>query len=745
MADASQQDKDNGEALPKDSHPAVNGSGPRDSKGWDGKLRVEKQAVLANPEALSDPDYSGEDAPPVEQIDADEDLLEDYEDDADEIDLVHCRISSIPALRLDRFSKVERLCLRQNQISHIEYPSNIGPTLKELDLYDNLISHIKGLEELSHLTSLDLSFNKIKHIKGVNHLRDVKDLYLLQNRISKIEGLDGMTVVRNLELGANRIKEIENLESLAALEELWLGKNKITEIKNLKILSIQSNRLRHISGLSDLSNLEELYISHNALTEVSGLDQNQNLRVIDISNNQIAHLSGMKQLSKLEELWASSNLLASFEEVEDELKDKKELNTVYFEMNPLQLKNPALYRNKVRLALPQLEKIDATGIRSRPFAAFQPFLFLNDARHGVCGAAFGQKNVLNAGLVPVFFRHLKSPVHEHYQTFHSTAHVVRATLTPTSPYPTIPQPSLRSYHLDYGNETECGQGVARAIKDGLVKRSDLFIVSKLWNSFHDGPRVEPICKKQLKDWQIDYFDLYIMHFPISLKYVDPAERYPPGFTDGNGKVNIGKATIQETWTALEGCVDKGLSKSIGISNCRGQLIMDILRYARIPPATLQIEHHPYLAQPGLVKYAQAQGMAITAYSSFGPQSFLELDMKEAKDCPPLLEHPVIKKIAEKVGKSPAQVLLRWATQRGVAVIPKSNNEGRLKGNLDVAGGWELEKGDVEEVGGLDKGLRFNDPVNGGSMGLTCRSMSKANEWRQGEEGIGGRLTALSAL
>ncbi|KAL8896833.1 MAG: hypothetical protein Q9192_002890, partial [Flavoplaca navasiana] len=110
---------------------------------------------------------------------------------------------------------------------------------------------------------------------------------------------------------------------------------------------------------------------------------------------------------------------------------------------------------------------------------------------------------------------------------------------------------------DYGNEVESGQGVARAIKDGIVKRSDLFLVSKLWNSFHDGPRVEPICKKQLQDWGLDYFDLYIMHFPISLKYVDPSVRYPPGFTDENGNVTPGKASIQETWTAMEKLVEGG--------------------------------------------------------------------------------------------------------------------------------------------------------------------------------------------
>ena len=131
-------------------------------------------------------------------------------------------------------------------------------------------------------------------------------------------------------------------------------------LANLKILSIQSNRLPTISGLTSLANLEELYISHNMLTGVSGLEGNAKLRVLDISNNQIARLENLKHLSCLEEVWASSNQLALFEEIETELADKKDLNTVYFEGNPLQLRNPALYRNKVRLALPQIQQIDAS-------------------------------------------------------------------------------------------------------------------------------------------------------------------------------------------------------------------------------------------------------------------------------------------------------------------------------------------------------------------------------------------------
>ncbi|KAH9216258.1 putative NAD(P)H-dependent D-xylose reductase xyl1 [Leptodontidium sp. 2 PMI_412] len=264
---------------------------------------------------------------------------------------------------------------------------------------------------------------------------------------------------------------------------------------------------------------------------------------------------------------------------------------------------------------------------------------------------------------------------------------------------------------DYGNETEAGEGVTRAIKEGLVKREDLFIVSKLWNSFHDGDQVEKICRKQLADWGIDYFDLYIVHFPVALKYVDPSVRYPPGWAvDGKDDVQTSNASIQETWQAMETVKEKGLAKSIGVSNFQGSLILDLLRYAKVRPATLQIEHHPYLVQPTLLALAKEQGIAVTAYSSFGPQSFIELEWQKAKDTPVLFEHPVIVAIAEKVKKTPAQVLLRWATQRGLAVIPKSNDPKRLLQNLEVTD-FDIADEDLKAISGLDRHLRFNNPTD----------------------------------
>lgn len=218
--------------------------------------------------------------------------------------------------------------------------------------------------------------------------------------------------------------------------------------------------------------------------------------------------------------------------------------------------------------------------------------------------------------------------------------------------------------------------------------------------------------EQLKDWNIDYFDLYIVHFPISLKYVDPSVKYPPGFQDENGKVSPGTASLESTWHAMEELHEQGLAKSIGISNYNGALVCDLLRYAKVKPQTLQIEHHPYLTQPALLELCKSENIAVTAYSSFGPQSFLELGMQSAKDTPLLFDNPTVKKIADKESKTPAQVLLRWATQRGVAVIPKSNNPDRLKQNLEVTD-FDLKEEEIKEISALNKGLRFNNPPDYG--------------------------------
>jgi D-xylose reductase len=262
--------------------------------------------------------------------------------------------------------------------------------------------------------------------------------------------------------------------------------------------------------------------------------------------------------------------------------------------------------------------------------------------------------------------------------------------------------------FDYGNEKEAGVGVKRAIDEGLVKREDLFIVSKLWNTFHEKERVEPIVRQQLEWWGLEYFDVFYIHFPVALEYVDPKDSYPSGWANLKGKVVQSKASIQETWEAMESLVDLGLAKTIGVSNFQGALLIDLLRYARIRPAVLQVEIHPYLTQNALVEFAKAENIAVVAYSSFGPQSFIELKWDKAIDCPPLFQHPVVTSLAKKHSKTPAQVLLRWSTQRGSAIIPKSTSVDKMIQNLESLT-FDLAQEEIDSITALNQNIRFNNP------------------------------------
>lgn len=265
---------------------------------------------------------------------------------------------------------------------------------------------------------------------------------------------------------------------------------------------------------------------------------------------------------------------------------------------------------------------------------------------------------------------------------------------------------------DYQNEKEAGEGIRRAIEEGLVKREDIFVTTKLWNNYHRKEHALAMAKSQNEAWGLGYIDLYLIHFPCALKFIEPERRrYPAWWMDDAGTVETDKVPIRETWEALEETVDSGIAKSIGISNTSAQLLYDMQTYARHPISALQIEHHPYLVQPELIQMAQENNISVTAYSSFGPQSFLELPSafrERAKDVTLLFEASAVKAASTRLGKSPAQVLLRWATQRNIAVIPKSNNATRMRQNLDVLD-FELEEAEIKAISGLDKGLRFNDP------------------------------------
>ena len=263
---------------------------------------------------------------------------------------------------------------------------------------------------------------------------------------------------------------------------------------------------------------------------------------------------------------------------------------------------------------------------------------------------------------------------------------------------------------DYGNEKEAGEGVRRAIDEGIIKREDIFITTKLWNNYHQKDIAIKMIKKQNEAWGLQSLDLVLMHFPVSLKYIDPSElTYPCWWSDSAQKTpsEVDNTPIRETWEALEELVDQGIAKSIGVSNFQGSLLIDLHRYAKKPISSLQIEHHPYLVQPQLIKLAQHYKIVPTAYSSFGPMSYREMGVEKGTL---LFEHDVITSIAKKHNKTPAQILLRWATQRGIAVIPKSNSVERLKQNLEVADVFDLEEEEIQKIAALDIGLRFNDPA-----------------------------------
>jgi D-xylose reductase len=266
---------------------------------------------------------------------------------------------------------------------------------------------------------------------------------------------------------------------------------------------------------------------------------------------------------------------------------------------------------------------------------------------------------------------------------------------------------------DYQNEKQAGEGIRRAISEGFVKREDIFVTTKLWNNYHRKDHALEMAKAQNDAWGLGYIDLYLIHFPVALEYISPEKlRYPAWWMDEERKViKTAKVPMHETWQALEELVDTGVAKSIGISNAQTQTMYDILTYAKHPISSLQIEHHPYLVQPELIQMAQENGIVVTAYSSFGPQSFLELPpafRERAADMPLLFDADAVTAASKRVRRTPAQVLLRWSTQRNIAVIPKSNNVERLQQNLEVTD-FDLTESESKEISALDRGMRFNDP------------------------------------
>jgi D-xylose reductase len=263
---------------------------------------------------------------------------------------------------------------------------------------------------------------------------------------------------------------------------------------------------------------------------------------------------------------------------------------------------------------------------------------------------------------------------------------------------------------DYGNEAEVGEGLQRACSGPTCRREDLWITSKLWNTYHRPEHVEPACQRSLRDLRLDYLDLYLIHFPIAQRYVSIEDRYPPGWffepEVPEPKMVLDKVPLSETWGAMEDLQQAGLVRHIGVCNFGSALLRDLLNYAQKPPAVLQVESHPLLTQEKLLRFCQEESIAYTAFSPFGALSYHELGMAAQADT--LLEQADIRTIAATHDKTPAQVLLRWGVQRGTAVIPKTSRRERLVENMAIFD-FALSPEQMATINGLNQNRRYNDP------------------------------------
>ncbi len=256
-------------------------------------------------------------------------------------------------------------------------------------------------------------------------------------------------------------------------------------------------------------------------------------------------------------------------------------------------------------------------------------------------------------------------------------------------------------HIDcapiYGNEKEIGRALSECFEEGLVKREELWITSKLWNTEHLKGDVIPALERTLSDLQLAYLDLYLIHWPVALKQ---GVGFPQSAEDF---LSPQEAPISETWNAMVECVDKGLTRHIGVSNFGIKRLEALLETAVHPPEMNQVESHPYLQQQELLAFCRSHGIHITAYSPLGSPDRPE-GLKAANE-PSLLNNPIIKDVARQKGCSTGQLLISWALHRGISVIPKSVNPKRIAENLE-AETVELSSSDMDKINSLEKGFRY---------------------------------------
>jgi len=254
-------------------------------------------------------------------------------------------------------------------------------------------------------------------------------------------------------------------------------------------------------------------------------------------------------------------------------------------------------------------------------------------------------------------------------------------------------------HIDcahaYGNQEEIGQVFSSVFKSGQIKREDIFITSKIWNTFHSYEKATEAIDIILKELQISYLDLCLIHWPMG--YYEEGGMAPK---DADGKVIHKDTDYLDTWKAMEKAVKNGKIRSIGLSNFNSKQIERVIKNCTIKPAVLQVEAHPYFSQNALLEWCKKNEIVVTAYSPLGNPG-------NASRAPTnLIGEKVILDIAEKHKKTPSQVLIRWALQRGTVVIPKSTRRERLEENFKVRD-FQLTVEDMAAINGLDRNSRIS--------------------------------------
>ncbi len=254
-------------------------------------------------------------------------------------------------------------------------------------------------------------------------------------------------------------------------------------------------------------------------------------------------------------------------------------------------------------------------------------------------------------------------------------------------------------HIDcapiYGNEKEIGEAFAEVLGEGLVKRDELFVASKLWNDNHAEEHVLPALRKTLADLRLDYLDLYLIHWPVALRHgvAMPEE--------GDNFSKPGDAPLAETWKGMERARSEGLARHIGVSNFSPARLEKLVEVAAHPPQVNQVECHPFLSQKELLETCGRHGVVLTGYCPLGSGK------EKGGDVPDIFENDVMLRIAEVHKASPAQIALAWAARRGGVAIPKSTDKSRQKENL-AAAEILLSAEEMAEIGSLDTGYRYID-------------------------------------